>query len=167
MNHATRRCIRSIITFLILPLLTAGISCHGNPGNAAEETVHVVFDLEIRDSGTLDFQQTGDLLDGTFSVEQGDVLLPGGQPYSGTGTIERFPLAGMILYTLHFPGTVPTEGPCFPEPVSYAITLIKRGDNSRLVGSLSVYCGEDHLGEPPIRLMKISGRFEGPASNGE
>ena len=166
MNKATRRRIHSINTFLILLLFTAGTGCHQSSGNAAEEAGHVVFDLEIRDSGTLDFRQTGDRLEGTLSVEQGYVLLPGGTPFSGTGRVERSPMTGVDLYTFHFPGPTLTEGPCFPEPVSYELTLIRRDANSRLTGSLAVYCSEENLGEPPMRIMKISGGFESPASGG-
>ena len=164
MNNTTGRRIQSIATLLILPLFTAYIGCHRNSGEATGVTGHVVFDLEIRDSGTLDFQQTGDLLEGTLSVEQGYVLLPGGTPFSGTGRVERFPMTGVYLYTFHFPGPNLTEGPCFPEPVSYELTLIRRDDNSRLTGSLAVYCSEENLGEPPMRIMKISGRFENKPS---
>ena len=166
MNNTTGRLTQPITTFLILLLFTAGIGCHQSSGNAADETGHVVFDLEIRDSGTLDFRQTGDLLEGTLSVAQGYVLLPGGTPFSGTGRVERSPMTGVDLYTFHFPGPTLTEGPCFPEPVSYELTLIRRDDNSRLTGSLAVYCSEENLGEPPMRIMKISGRFESPASGG-
>ncbi len=164
MNKATRRRIQPVNTFLILLLFTAGTGCHQSSGNVADEAGHVVFDLEIRDSGTLDFQQTGDLLEGILSVKQGYVLLPGGTPFSGAGSVERFPMTGVVIYTLHFPGPTLTEGPCFPEPVSYDLTLIQRDGNSRLTGSLAVYCSEENLGKPPMRIMKISGRFENKTS---
>ena len=174
MNDSSRRTSESTDTrpwnrslsfpFILIPapiLLVAWMTgCHNLPGDAVATTEQVLFDLDVRDSGTLEFRQSGNQLEASFVVEEGTVLLPGGQSFSGTGRVEQFSIAGMKLYKFDFPGQVLAEGPCGQEAVTYRLALVRRQENAKLSGSLSIYCGVDPQGEQPVQLLKITGRAD-------
>jgi hypothetical protein len=121
---------------------------------------HMEFGLDYRDGGTLAFQATCDQLEGTLTVGKGNTLVHAGGPYTGEGTLYRFPETGDSLYTMKFNGVPISQGPCGEREISLSLSLSAKKGSSYVVGGLTAYCGRDVFYGRPARIMRVSGTVE-------
>lgn len=133
-----------------------------DPLPPVERPVVVEGDLavDIRSSAHVTLSLTGDELGATIAMDKGFGVAPAG--LEGKGTVERFPEARTVLYAARFDAPADLEGPCGAEPVSLALALHRRGDNTRVGGSLTAYCGAATWYGVPAKVLRLSGDLPVP-----
>lgn len=99
--------------------------------------------------------------DGTVDVElslaRGEGVADPGATLTATGRIERFPEAGLRLYTARFTGAARAGSPCADKPMTLALALTRRLDNARVSGALTAYCEGSVDRGTPARLLRLAG----------
>lgn len=116
------------------------------------------FAIDIRGSIDVTMKQSGDALEvelvgrdmdfaGFFSAEE---------KLHAIGRVERFPEADLTLYTGIVSLPARAASACGVQPITMALSLSRRGQNARLGGGLTAYCGDRAVGVPQ-RVFRISG----------
>lgn len=140
------------------------VACDSGNEEPTSSTLHAELDLEIRDDLTVDLEIHDDVIDAEIVLTNGFGIAPSKKKLSGKGHVERFPEAGMTLYTARFTLAPIEGGPCGDDYVSLALALHQRGKEPRLSGSLTGYCGAyQYSGIParnPLRVATPAPGFE-------
>jgi hypothetical protein len=89
--------------------------------------------------------------------DSGFGLADPGATLSAEGRIEAFPEAGLSLVTARFALPARTDSPCGAEPISLMLSLSRRGENKRVGGGMTAYCGRDLAYGTPARVLRITG----------
>jgi len=76
---------------------------------------------------------------------------------SAPGKVEPFPETESELYTAKFSVPVRPGSPCGASPISLGLSLLRRGRNDHVGGSLTAYCGQDRFYGVPARVLRLSG----------
>ena len=63
------------------------------------------------------------------------------------------------MYVASWSYSMPASSPCRGEPVSLALSLVRRNGNARVGGSLTAYCGVDKWHGVPVRVLRLSGEL--------
>ena len=76
---------------------------------------------------------------------------------SAPGRVEPFPETASELYTAKFSIPASPDGPCGASPISLGLSLLRRGQNDRVGGALTAYCGQDRFYGVPAQVLRLSG----------
>jgi hypothetical protein len=85
--------------------------------------------------------------------------LVGKDTLTAKGRAEPFPEAATEMYVASWSYSMPPTSPCKGEPVSLALSLVRRSGNNRVGGSLAAYCGAEKWHGVPVRLLRLSGEL--------
>jgi len=77
--------------------------------------------------------------------------------FHATVTAETFPEAQATMYAATFSAPARASSPCADQPLSLALSLVRRGNNARVGGGLTVYCGEGKTSGVPARVFRLTG----------
>ncbi len=150
MSRPTQQSVLRGALLLALVWLSAGC---GEESAPAAQAMTGQLDLEIRDSAKLTIEPSGGV---SLEVSAGYGLLEANTKLVAPGRIERLAESSATLYTARF--SVPAQnGLCKAEPISLALSLHRQGDNARVLGGLSAYCGADTWFGAPVRVLRLSG----------
>ena len=154
---------RGIILCVLFGL--AGCEADDPPAKTpVDETLTLGLDVDIRNHADVRLVRRGDVLDVGLTLDASFGILPEGNELSGKGRVERFPEADLRLYTARFALAPASSGPCGSEPMSLALALQRRGEDSRFSGSLTAYCGKDTwAGVPARQPLRLATSSEPPA----
>ncbi len=118
--------------------------------------------VDIKGSANVELiEHPDETIDVTLNVQGREAtgLIDFATTYSAKGTIEVFPEANTILYVAKFSAPAMTNGPCASEPISWALSLERRGKNARVGGSLTAYCGKETFYGVPARVLRLTGEL--------
>jgi hypothetical protein len=118
--------------------------------------------VEIRGSATISIAtRAGGAVDITLKPDEigASGILDPAVSLAMSGRVEAFPETGSELYTAKASLPSPAGGPCGSDPMSLALSLHRRGNNSRVGGALTVYCGEGRFYGVPARVLRLSGEI--------
>jgi len=148
---------RLAAAFLALAFGTA--SCSG--GGTSQPKEHLVFDvnLELRYQATVDVSRDGQNLEVALVPQASFDVLEIGRRYDGRGFLEEFPEAHTRLYTAGFDAPAMPSGPCGQKPVSLALSLSRRDQETSLSGSLTAFCGAGVFTGTPTRIFRLAGKI--------
>ena len=93
-------------------------------------------------------------------------LLDPSMKLSVPGRVEPFPETESELYTAKFSVPARNDGPCGASPMSLGLSLLRRGHNNHVGGSLTAYCGADRFSGVPARVLRLSGDLPKSAPGG-
>jgi hypothetical protein len=60
----------------------------------------------------------------------------------------------MVLTTASFSLPARTSSPCAAQPITLHLSLSRRGQNARVGGGITAYCGDSKI---PARVFRLSG----------
>jgi hypothetical protein len=142
--------------FLLAGLLL--VSCGGENKQSKPVTRLVgELDMEIRDRATVSVVGDGDRRQFDLILDRGFGVTESGAPLHGLGRVERFTESDLTLYTAQFEHDATPSGPCGDQPVSLALSLVREGQNTRVAGALTIYCGGGVWHGVPVKVLRLSG----------
>lgn len=93
----------------------------------------------------------------TLAFGEGDFgVLEPNTKFTVNGAIEPLPEASATMYTATWAAPKRSAGPCGEQPMTFALSLVRRGQNTRVGGGLTAYCGPNATGVP-ARVLRLSG----------
>jgi hypothetical protein len=122
-------------------VLACACACEDFEEKSPLSELHATLDLDIRDKAVVDLAINRDDIDAKIRLTKGFGVAPENSTLEGIGHVERFPEANLTLYTARFTTKGASDGPCADDFVSLALALHQRGNEPRLSGSLTAYCG--------------------------
>ena len=152
------------LVLLSCALFVAG--CHSSSSDETKtEKIELGLDVDIRNHADAVLTVDGDQLAAKLTLDRGFGVVADDQlELRGTGKLERFPEADVVLYTARFSRPAVSGGPCKDQPVSLALALHRRGAAARFAGSLTAYCGENvWAGLPARNPLRLAGTIAGAA----
>ncbi|MSP62215.1 MAG: hypothetical protein EXR72_18160 [Myxococcales bacterium] len=150
----------------LLPSLAATCALLAGCSKGPEEPPRAILSVELRDRVEIGLTPVG--ADGIaidlelHFVKNGHGLLDPEKPLRARGRIELFPEAATEMYTARFSGAAVPAGLCGDQPVSLALSLVRRDGHARVAGALTAYCGADRYAGVPVRLLRLSGDLPRP-----
>jgi len=114
-------------------------------------------DLDIRWSADVEIRVTGPDLTAKVTLSDAREVAVAGVALEGTGNVHAFPEADAVLYTARLASPPVAAGRCGSEPVSLALTLLRRGTNGHVAGGIAVYCGANTYAGNPARMLRLAG----------
>lgn len=96
-------------------------------------------------------------IDVSLALARGEGVTDPNAPLSALGRIERFPEAGLRLYTARFPVPARAGSPCGDKAMTLALALTRRLDNARVSGALTAYCEGSVDRGAPARIFRLAG----------
>lgn len=154
---------------LALPLVTG--ACHDGTAGARQTTQAALagtLSVELRDHVRIELSARDDAdhqgaFDATLHFDAGAYgLWDGPLDLSGVVRVEPFPEAEATLYVAELSAPAKADGPCGARPISLALSLLRRGEEARISGALTAYCGADTWTGKPARLLRLSGALAKP-----
>ena len=128
------------------------------PAADAGAGLNGTFAIDIRGSIDITMKETGDALEVDLVGRDMDFagFFAAEEKLHANGRVERFPEADFTLYTGTISLPARPASACGEGPITMALSLSRRGQNARLGGGLTVYCGDRAAGIPK-RVFRISG----------
>jgi len=121
-------------------------------------------------AGTLavDIRQTVDValtprgdgvkFDGVLTFADGDFqYFDAHAVMQGAVTLSTFPEAQTSMYAATLSAPARASSPCADQPLTLALSLVRRGSNARVGGGLTVYCGSGKTSGVPARVLRLTG----------
>ena len=146
---------------LLFAILSLGACADSTASNPARSTYAGTLSVDIRGAIALSMAQANDVdLDVSISAKDGNGygLFDPTKPLTTKGRLEPFPEApGWQMYTARFDVAPVGGGPCGAEPVSLAMSLVRRDGNARVAGSITGYCGAGKFSGVPARVLRVAG----------
>jgi hypothetical protein len=124
------------------------------PDPDAGKTVNIegTLAVDIRQTVAVKITPAGEL-DVTFG--EGDfAFFDPATALHGKAVTEPFPEASMVLYTATFSLPARASSPCASAPITLHLSLSRRGQNARVGGGITAYCGDSKI---PARVFRLSG----------
>lgn len=149
---------------LLLACGLLGAACSKSsdaPANPVDDSIKGTLEAEIRLTVDVTITKAGDV---TLVLGEGDFgVLDANTRLSAKGAIEALPEADVTMYTAVFSAPKRSKGPCGEQPMTLALSLLRRGGNARVGGGLTAYCGASATGVP-ARLLRLSGDLPIPSA---
>lgn len=144
---------------LALTLVLAACSSDKAP-TPQSESAEGDLSVDIRGGAHVRIAETA-AKDGTvdvaLSLARGEGVADPGAPLAAQGRIERFPEAGVRLYTARFNVPARAGSPCGDKAMTLALALTRRLDNARVSGALTTYCEGSVDRGTPARIFRLAG----------
>lgn len=141
---------------LILVSAAALAACSDDKAPAAKgpEASEGTIAVEIRANARVTLEEKADdVLAVTMTMDQAFDVVDPGAVFKADGRIERFPEAGMRMYTARFQPAARPGSPCGEgKAPTLALALNRRLENARVSGGLTVYCDAR-----PVRILRLAG----------
>jgi len=143
---------------LLLAPLVAFACADSSSVSPVRPTYQGTLAVDIRGSALATLSPSDQGIDVTLAGWQdGYGLFDAGKPLTAKGRIETFAESpGWEMYTAKFAAIPASGGACGAQPVSLALSLIRRDGNARVQGSLTAYCGAAYSGVP-ARVLRLTG----------
>ena len=111
--------------------------------------------IELRANAQLTLQEKADdALAVSMKLDQPFDVFDPSATIVADGRIERFPEAGLRMYTAQFQSPPRAGSPCGDKPASVALALTRRLENARVSGALTVYCEAK-----PVKVLRLAGEL--------
>lgn len=145
-------------SFVLLALLQ---SCGSSNDGEQPPTSKVsgTLTLELRDEAVVTIEGSGAAPTISVEVTNGHGVMPSGERLVSPGRVDDYPEAGMTITTARYSTAGDTSGPCGAGPTSLALSLHRDGDNGRVGGALTAYCGADTWYGRPVRVLRLDGQL--------
>ena len=114
-------------------------------------------DLDIRWAADVVIRIVGDDVAATMTLNDSREVVAANVALNGAGKLHRFPEVDAVLYSAKVSAPAFTDGRCGSQPVSLALTLLRRGENDHVGGGIAVYCGADTYSGNPARMLRLAG----------
>jgi hypothetical protein len=143
---------------LLLAPLVVFACADSAPLNPVRPTFRGTLAVDIRGSVDALLSPSDQGIDVTLaSWQDGYGLFDPTKPLTAKGRTETFAESpGWEMYTAKFAPIPPNGGPCGTQPISMALSLVRRDKNPRVHGSLTAYCGTAASGIP-TRVLRLTG----------
>ena len=152
-------------------LFFAGVCCasllaacsHDDGSNGAQDTgtnvIAGTLAVDIRQTVDVSLTPRGDgALDGALSFGDGDFqYFDAHTAFRGVVSVSTFPEAQTSMYAAIFAAPARTSSPCADQPLTLALSLVRRGTNARVGGGLTIYCGDGKTSGVPARILRLTG----------
>lgn len=132
----------------------------GKSDAAPDTSIKGTLAVEIRMAVDVTLVPGGDV---TLAFGDGDFgVVDAGTKLSARVLVERLPEAGTTMYNAVFAAPKRSGSPCGDQPMTLALSLIRRGENDRVGGGLTAYCGSGVTSGTPARILRLSGSLPLP-----
>lgn len=161
----------SLASLLALALPLVAGACHDNPQGSRQATQAALagtLAVELRDHVRIELSERDDAdhqgaFNATLHFDAGAYgLWDGPLDLTGVVRVEPFPEAEASLYVAKLSAPTKPGGPCGARPISLALSLLRRGEEPRVSGALTAYCGDGTWTGKPARLLRLSGTLAKP-----
>jgi hypothetical protein len=131
-----------------------------NGQDAKSNVVAGTLAVDIRQTVDVALTPKGDGVnfDGTLTFGDGDFQYFDAQTVFHIAVAQsNFPEAQTSMYAATFSAPARASNPCADQPLSLALSLVRRGSNARVGGGVTIYCGEGETSGIPARVFRLTG----------